>query len=394
MTLVVLPLLLLVLSLCVGRLDVGPGDVLRILAAQLLPIHRSWTESLEIIVVQIRLPRALLAMCVGAGLSISGAAFQGMFRNPLVSPDVLGVSAASGFGAALAILLSRSALELQILAFTFGLLGVAITYALARTYQMTPILMLVLSGVVVAAFFSALLSAAKLVADPENKLPAITYWLLGSFNAATLRTVAIVVPAIAAGTIGLLLVSWKLNLLSMGDEEARALGVRTEQLKIVIVVCTTLITAAAVSTCGVIGWVGLVMPHVARTLVGPDHRRLLPAALSVGASYVLAIDAIARTAAAVEIPIGILTASMQRVASWARLKHPVLTRGQGDSDSTSCRGNGAEYRLRLCRLWGRRAAFSERAERVRDGPSVQTDGRRQRVDNGQSEHRRVAVILL
>jgi iron complex transport system permease protein len=306
--LLALPFLLLFVSLFVGRLDVGPGDVLRIVAAQLFPIQRSWSESVEIIVVQIRLPRALMAMCVGGGLSISGAAFQGMFRNPLVSPDVLGVSAASGFGAALAILLSRSTLELQLLAFGFGLAGVAITYLLARVYQTTPVLMLVLSGVVVAAFFSALLSGAKYVADPESKLPAITYWLLGSFNAATLRTVVTVVPAIAVGTIGLLLVSWKLNLLSMGDEEARALGVRTEQLKAAIIVCTTLITAAAVSTSGIIGWVGLVMPHMARTLVGPDHRRLLPAALSVGASYLLVIDGVARTAAAVEIPIGILTA--------------------------------------------------------------------------------------
>ena len=306
--LLAVPFLLLFVSLFVGRLDVGPGDVLRIVAAQLFPIQRSWSESVEIIVVQIRLPRALMAMCVGGGLSISGAAFQGMFRNPLVSPDVLGVSAASGFGAALAILLSRSTLELQVLALGFGLAGVAITYLLARVYQTTPVLMLVLSGVVVAAFFSALLSGAKYVADPESKLPAITYWLLGSFNAATLRTVVTVVPAIAVGTIGLLLVSWKLNLLSMGDEEARALGVRTEQLKAAIIVCTTLITAAAVSTSGVIGWVGLVMPHMARTLVGPDHRRLLPAALSVGASYLLVIDGVARTAAAVEIPIGILTA--------------------------------------------------------------------------------------
>jgi iron complex transport system permease protein len=306
--LIAVPFLLLFVSLFVGRLDVGPGDVLRILAAQLFPIPQSWPESVETIVMQIRLPRALMAMSVGAGLSISGAAFQGMFRNPLVSPDVLGVSAAAGFGAALAILLSRSTLELQILAFGFGLVGVGITYMLARVYQTTPILTLVLSGVVVAAFFSALLSGAKFVADPENKLPAITYWLLGSFNAATLRAVAVVVPAIAVGTTGLLLVSWQLNLLSMGDEDARALGVRTERLKAAIVVCTTLITAAAVSACGVIAWVGLVVPHVARTLVGPDHRRLLPAALSVGASYLLAIDGVARTAAAVEIPIGILTA--------------------------------------------------------------------------------------
>ena len=307
-TLIVLPFLLLFLSLFVGRLDVAPREVLRIVGGQVLPIARSWPASVEIIVIQIRLPRALMAMSVGAGLSISGAAFQGMFKNPLVSPDVLGVSAASGFGAALAILLTRSTLELQLLAFGFGLVGVAITYMLARIYQTTPVLMLVLSGVVVGAFFSALLSGAKFVADPENKLPAITYWLLGSFNGVTLRTVMIVLPAIATGTVGLLLVRWKLNLLSMGDEEARALGVATERVKAVIIVCSTLITAVAVSTSGVIGWVGLVMPHVARTLVGPDHRRLLPAALSVGASYVLIIDGVARTAAAVEIPIGILTA--------------------------------------------------------------------------------------
>jgi iron complex transport system permease protein len=304
----VLPVLLLFVSLLVGRLDVGPGDVLRILAAQIFPIAHSWPESIETIVIQIRLPRALMAMGVGAGLSISGAAFQGMFRNPLVSPDVLGVSAASGFGAALAILLSRSAFELQVVAFGFGLLGVAITYMLARVYRTTPVLMLVLSGVVVAAFFSALLSGAKFVADPEAKLPAITYWLLGSFNASTLRTVVTVAPAIAVGTVGLLLVSWKLNLLSMGDEEARALGVQTERLKAGVVVCTTLITAAAVSTCGVIGWVGLVIPHIARTVVGPDHRHLLPATLSVGACYLLVIDDVARSATAGEIPIGILTA--------------------------------------------------------------------------------------
>ena len=306
--LVVLPFLLLFFSLFVGRLDVAPGEVLRIIAGQVLPLVRSWPASVEIIVIQIRLPRALMAMAVGAGLSISGAAFQGMFKNPLVSPDVLGVSAASGFGAALAILLTRSSLELQLFAFGFGLLGVAITYMLARVYQTTPVLMLVLSGVVVGAFFSALLSGTKFVADPENKLPAITYWLLGSFNGVTLLTVTIVLPAIAIGTVGLLLVRWKLNLLAMGDEEARALGVPTERLKAVIIVCSTLITAVAVSTSGVIGWVGLVMPHVARTLVGPDHRRLLPAALSVGASYLLVIDGVARTAAAVEIPIGILTA--------------------------------------------------------------------------------------
>jgi iron complex transport system permease protein len=306
--LIAVPFVLLYVSLFVGRLYVAPQDVARIVASLVITIPHDWSESLTTIVLQIRLPRALMAMAVGAGLSISGAAFQGMFRNPLVSTDVLGVSAASGFGAALAILLGRSLVELQIIAFLFGLFGVLMTYALARVYRTTPALMLVLSGVIVAAFFGALLSAAKLVADPEAKLPAITFWLLGSFNAATLRSVVTIVPVMAIGVAGLLLVRWKLNLLSMGDDEASALGVRTEWLKGMVIACATLITSAAVSVSGVVGWVGLVIPHVARMLVGPDHRVLLPVTLSLGAGYLLVIDGIARTVTAVEIPIGILTA--------------------------------------------------------------------------------------
>ena len=306
--LILLPLALLYASLFVGRFAVSPIDVARILFAQIFPIAPDWPKSVETIVLQIRLPRAIMAMCVGAGLSISGAAYQGMFRNPLVSTDILGVTAASGFGAALALLLSANAPALQLTAFAFGLAGVALTYRLARIYQTTPVLMLVLSGVVVAAFFSALLSGAKYVADPESRLPAITYWLLGSLNAASIKGLAMALPPIILGSLGLLLVRWKLNVLAMGDEEARSLGVETERLKGIVIVCTTLITAAAVSVCGMVGWVGLVIPHVGRMMVGPDHRFLLPATLSIGASYLLFIDDIARTATAGEIPLGILTA--------------------------------------------------------------------------------------
>jgi iron complex transport system permease protein len=306
--LILVPPALLYASLFVGRFAVSPIDVARILFAQFFPIAPDWPKSVETIVLQIRLPRAIMAMCVGAGLSISGAAYQGMFRNPLVSTDILGVTAASGFGAAVALLLSANALGLQLTAFAFGLAGVALTYRLARIYQTTPVLMLVLSGVVVAAFFSALLSGAKYVADPESRLPAITYWLLGSLNAASIKGLAMALPPIILGSLGLLLVRWKLNVLAMGDEEARSLGVETERLKGIVIVCTTLITAAAVSVCGMVGWVGLVIPHVGRMLVGPDHRFLLPATLSIGASYLLFIDDIARTATAGEIPLGILTA--------------------------------------------------------------------------------------
>ena len=305
---ILLPLATLYVSLFIGRFAVHPGEVAHILLGQFLPIPHDWPRSVETIVLQIRLPRAILAMFVGAGLAISGAAFQGMFRNPLVSPDILGVTAASGFGAALALLLSRGAFELELIAFLFGISGVGLTYLLARTYRSTPMLMLVLSGVIVAAFFSALLSGAKYLADPESKLPAITYWLLGSLNGASMRSLKVALPPIILGGAGLMLVRWRLNVLSMGDEEARSLGVRTDRLKGIIIVCTTLITAAAVSVCGIVGWVGLVIPHLARMWVGPDHRALLPAACSIGATYLLLIDDVARTASASEIPLGILTA--------------------------------------------------------------------------------------
>jgi iron complex transport system permease protein len=305
---ILVPLAVMYVSLFVGRFTVPATDVARILASRLWPIVHDWPASVETIVLQIRLPRAILAMFVGAGLSVSGAAFQGMFRNPLVSPDILGVTAASGFGAALALLLSRGAFELELIAFLFGILGVGLTYLLARTYRNTPTLMLVLSGVIVAAFFSALLSGAKYLADPDSKLPAITYWLLGSLNGSSMRSLELALPPIILGGAGLMLVRWRLNVLSMGDEEARSLGVRTDRLKGIIIICTTLITAAAVSVCGIVGWVGLVIPHLARMWVGPDHRALLPAACSIGATYLLLIDDVARTASASEIPLGILTA--------------------------------------------------------------------------------------
>jgi len=225
-----------------------------------------------------------------------------------VSTDILGVSSAAGFGAALAILVSGNDLEIQLFSFVFGLAGVALTYLTARVYKTTPVLMLVLAGIVIAAFFSALISAVKYVADPDNKLPAVTYWLLGSFSGSSYRKLATVIPLILLGTAGLLLVRWRLNVLAMGDDEARSLGVKAELLKGIIIVSTTVITAAAVSVSGLVGWVGLVIPHVGRMIVGPDHKTLLPATLAIGAAYLILIDTLARTLTAQEIPVGILTA--------------------------------------------------------------------------------------
>jgi iron complex transport system permease protein len=246
-------------------------------------------------------------MLIGAALSISGASFQGMFKNPLVSPDILGVSSAAGFGAALVILMSGNQATIQTSAFIFGAAGVFITYFISRIYKTTPVLMLVLSGIVVGSLFTALLSITKYVADPYEKLPAITFWLMGSLAAVSMKQVTSIVIPMFIGIIGLLMVSWKLNILAMGDEEARSLGVRTELLKAIIIVCCTLLTASSVSVCGMVGWIGLVIPHIGRMLVGPDNRVLLPTTLSIGASFLLVIDVIARAATGVEIPLGILT---------------------------------------------------------------------------------------
>jgi len=308
--LILLPVLVFYVSIFLGRYNISPLDVVKILLAKIFPIEPTWPRTMEVVIYTVRLPRVLLAMVVGAGLSISGASFQGMFRNPLVSPDILGVSAAAGFGAAVAILLSLDTTTIRIFALVFGLSGVAMTYYISRVYKTTPVLMLVLSGVVVAAFFSALIGATKYLADPYEKLPAITFWLMGSLSLSSTNSLLATVPVIVLGSAGLLLLSWKMNILSMGDEEARSLGVNTEVLKGMIIVCATVITASAVCVSGLIGWVGLVIPHIARMFVGPDHRKLLPASLSIGACYLLAIDDLARTLTSAEIPLGILTAGI------------------------------------------------------------------------------------
>jgi iron complex transport system permease protein len=306
--LVILPVVLFMASLVVGRYQVSIVDCIKILLSTFLPINHTWSDTDAVVVLQVRLPRAVVAMCVGAALAISGASFQGIFRNPLVSPDILGVSSAAGFGAAVAILISGDPALIRVLALLFGLIGVIITYLLSRVYKSTPVVMLVLSGVVVSAFFGALVSATKYLADPYQVLPAITFWLMGGLSAATAKDIIWTVPFMVVAVVGLMLVRWRINLLSLGDEEASSLGVNTEVLKAIVILCATLLTASAVCVGGLIGWVGLVIPHIGRMLVGPDHRVLLPVALIVGALYLLAMDDIARTVSSAEIPLGILTA--------------------------------------------------------------------------------------
>ena len=305
--LIFLPVLLFFASFMVGRYPISPIDVIKTILSPLIPAL-TVSPTITSIVFHVRLPRILAALIVGASLSIAGASFQGLFKNPLVSPDLLGVSNGAGFGAAIAIILSLGGILTQIASFIFGIISVSITYLLSKSYKSTGTLVLVLAGVAVSALFNALISGIKFLADPYDKLPEIVYWLMGSLEKVTLNQLAIIIIPIIIGLIILLLMRWHLNLLSMGDEEAQSLGLNPNKLRIIFITACTLITSASVSISGIIGWVGLVVPHITRMIVGPDHKILLPASISIGASFLLLIDTISRTIFALEIPLGILTA--------------------------------------------------------------------------------------
>jgi iron complex transport system permease protein len=265
--------------------------------------------TLDTILFFVRLPRVVAAMLVGGALAAAGAAYQGLFRNPLVSPDILGVAAGAGLGAVLGIFLSLPVVGIQLLAFVVGLGTVGLVLLIAAAVRgREPVLVLVLAGVVVGALAGSVISLLKVLADPYDQLPAITFWLLGSLAAIKLEDLVATVPMAALGLVPLALLRWRINVLSLGDEEARALGVNAVRLRIVVIAAATLMTASVVSIAGIIGWVGLIMPHMARMIVGPNFERLLPAAMILGAGYLLLVDTLARTIAAVETPIGILTA--------------------------------------------------------------------------------------
>jgi iron complex transport system permease protein len=305
--LVLLPVILFFSSFLIGRYPISPIDVILTILSPIFPDFMV-SPSISSIVFNIRLPRIIAAMIVGGSLAISGAAFQGIFKNPLVSPDILGVSQGAGFGAALAILLTGGNLLVQIFSFVFGLISVAITYLISKSYRAGGILVLVLCGVAISAFFNALISGAKFIADPYDKLPQIVYWLMGSLSSINLDKLFNIIVPIVIGIVILILLRWRLNLLAMGDEEAQSLGLNPSRLRLIIIISCTLVTSASVSISGIIGWVGLLVPHITRMLVGPDHKVLIPASLSIGASFLLLIDNVSRTATSIEMPIGILTA--------------------------------------------------------------------------------------
>ena len=294
-----------VLSLGIGRYPVSPPEILSWLVT-----GTSADANLPVVLLGIRLPRLVAAIAAGGALSLAGAAYQGLFRNPMVSPDILGVSSGSGFGAALGILLSLPVAAVQAISFAGGITAVLAAVLVSRAIGRSSdsVLVLVLSGIVISSLFGALLSLLKYIADPLDKLPAITYWLMGSFADIRTGELGMAVAMVLAGAIPLLLLSWRLNVLSFGEEEARSLGLHTERMRVAVILSATLVTASMISVCGIIGWVGLVVPHISRFLAGANHRRLMPVSFLVGAAFMVAVDSIARSSASVEIPVGIITA--------------------------------------------------------------------------------------
>ncbi len=295
-------------SFSLGRYGVPSGNVLRILFSRILPLAETWTPEMETVVLNIRLPRILMACLVGCSLSAAGAAYQGVFQNPMAAPDILGASSGAAFGAALAILLGGSARMVTLSAFVSSTATVCTVFLIAQRAPGLRVINLILAGIMISSLFTAGTSYIKLVADPANQLPQITYWLMGSLSGAKRTDVAFVIVPVALGLIPLLLLRWRINILTLGDEEAHALGVNTTLLRFVVIVCATLITAASVSVSGMIGWVGLVIPHLCRKLVGGNYRYLLPASCLAGAVFLLIVDNVSRNLLAVEIPIGILMA--------------------------------------------------------------------------------------
>jgi iron complex transport system permease protein len=291
------------LSLCVGRYRIGLEDLFRLFLG--LPAGDNMAAN---VVFNIRLPRIMMAFIVGAGLSAAGVSLQAMFGNPLVSSHILGVSASAGFGAALGILLFGRFWMIQGMAVLFGFAGMGMAYYMGTRRGRTGILMLVLSGIIVAAVFEALTSLVKYVADPEEKLPAITYWLMGSLSSVAVKDLFTAAPVILASIVVLWVLRWHFNVISLREDEAVSLGLNLKLLRRVIIVTTTVIAAVTVSVCGIISFVGLAVPHFARMLVGNDNRQVIPASVFLGGVFVVLMDTAARSISSAEIPLSILTA--------------------------------------------------------------------------------------
>lgn len=305
----VLLLLLVLASFAIGRFPVSAREVIAALWSAMSGGDSGLAANVQAVVLQVRAPRVAAALVVGAALAAAGASYQSLFKNPLVSPDILGVAAGCALGAAGAILLSLSIVAIQAFAFVGGMIAVGLVVLVASGVRgRDPLLTLILSGIVVGSLFGAGIALAKYVADPYNQLPAITFWLLGSFSGVLPRDLPATLAAIAIGVVPLFLLRWRIDVLGLSEDEARSLGTRVALLRLAVIVCATLATAAAVSIAGTIGWIGLVIPHAARLLAGAAFARVLPLSMVLGAAFMLGVDTLCRAAFATEMPPGVVTA--------------------------------------------------------------------------------------
>lgn len=308
--LAVFMMLAVCVSLMLGRYPIEPAQAIGMLVNAIpgVNLEQTWTDQQATLFFNVRLPRIILALIVGCSLATAGAAFQGTFQNPLVSPDILGASQGAAFGAAVAILIGSGAFAVSMSAFGFSILTVMLVLLISSRAKGNRILITVLAGTMISSLFSAGVSFTKLVADPTDQLPAITYWLMGSLTGAKMSDIALAAIPMAIGMVILFVLRWRINILTMGDDEASTMGINARRLRLFIIIAATMATAASVAISGMIGWVGLVVPHLCRMIVGSDYRKLIPASMLFGASFLLVVDNIARLASTAEIPIGILTA--------------------------------------------------------------------------------------
>ncbi len=296
-------LFLALIALCLGQYTIALQDVIKVLTLQEVDLVNA-----ETVIFNIRIPRILVSLIVGSGLAAAGASFQALFSNPLATPDTLGCANGASFGAALGILLGLNALGIQISALIFGILAVVLVFVFTRYRHANQIMMIILGGMVVSSLFSALVSLVKYVADPNDVLPVITFWLMGSFSNSTVRSLYTGVPMIILGMMILYLMRYRMNALSLKEEEAASLGINVRKNRMIVIIASSLITASVVSMCGVVGWVGLLIPHISRMLFGNNHTKVIPGCIVFGALFMLIIDTIARCMYQAEIPVSILTA--------------------------------------------------------------------------------------
>ncbi len=304
--LIALPIMTALICIGLGRYSIPISETLETLFGGVKSVAEQ--DMAYTVIFNVRLPRIVLAMLVGAGLACAGAAFQGLFTNPLATPDTLGVASGASFGAVLALMCDANLIVVQLMALVFGLLACLVTYYISKIKGASSVVMIVLAGMVVSAMFQAFVSLAKYVADPQDKLPSITYWLMGSMSSASYQTLLLGAPFILVGVIIIFALRWRLNILSLNEDEVKSMGMNIKLMRLLVILAASLITSSCVSMCGQVGWVGLLIPHVARMLMGGNNKTVVPISISLGAVFMLIMDTVARSMTAAELPLSILTA--------------------------------------------------------------------------------------